>query len=70
MEEETKNFLVLIMQTVSTVVLWMVINMFAGIYFKLGLFEGHPTLKNYIYYFFFLLSIYLLIKYFRKRWNF
>ena len=68
-EDETREFLILIVQTISTVILWMMINMLFGIYLKFGLFENAPTLKNYIFYALFLTSLFFMIKYFAKRWK-
>jgi hypothetical protein len=45
------------------------LNVLLGIYLKLGLFEGRPTLKNYIYYAAFLASLFFLIKHFIKKWK-
>jgi uncharacterized membrane protein (DUF373 family) len=69
MEENTKNFLILIMQTASSIILWFLINIFFGIYLKYGLFESTPTLINIIYYLVFLTGSFFLFRYFKKRWN-
>jgi hypothetical protein len=69
MEPEVKAFLLLIIQTLSMALLWMLVNMTAGIYFNLAFFEKSPSLFNIIYYVFFLSTLFLLIKYFIKRWK-
>ena len=69
MENETRDFLVLIANTISLVLLWMMINVFIGIYFEYGFFEGSPSWKNISYYIFLLLSLIFLIKHLRKKWN-
>lgn len=69
MEPDVKAFLLLIVQTISMGMLWMLINMTAGIYFNLGFFEGSPSLWNILYYIFFLVSLALLILYLRKKWK-
>ena len=69
MEEETRNFLVLIMQTASSIILWLLINIFFGIYLKYGLFDNTPSVTNIVYYIVFLTGCFFLFKYFRKRWQ-
>ena len=69
MEDETREFLVLIMNTISWVLLWMILNVFVGIYFGLGFFETVPTWKNILYYSFLLLSAIFLIKYLKSKWK-
>ncbi len=69
MEDDTRDFLVAIVQTVSLVVLWMMLNVLLGIWFGLGLFEDRPSLKNYIYYVAFLASMYFLIRHLIKKWE-
>ena len=69
MEPEVKAFLLMIVQTLSMSMLWLLVNMTAGIYFNLGFFEGSPSIWNILYYVFFLASFVLLIMYFRKKWK-
>jgi hypothetical protein len=68
MEEDTKNFLVLIANTISMVLLWMMLHVWLGIYFGWGFFEEMPDWKNGIYYVFFIVSFILLIKHLKKKW--
>ena len=68
-ENDAKQFLVLIVQTVSSIILWFLINIMLGIYFQFGLFENKPTIINIGYYLFFTVGCFFLFKYFRKRWN-
>jgi len=68
-ENDTKQFLITIVQTVSTLILWLLINILVGIYFKLGLFEQRPSVINIIYYTAFVIGCILLIKYFTKKWK-
>ena len=69
MEPEARAFLLLIVQTISMAMLWMLVNMTAGIYFNLAFFEGSPSIANIIYYIFFLITFALLILYFKKKWK-
>jgi len=69
MEPDVKAFLLLIIQTLSMGLLWLLVNMTAGIYFDLGFFEGNPSIWNILYYIFLLGSLALLIMYLRKKWK-
>jgi hypothetical protein len=70
MENETKDFLVLIVNTISLVLLWMMINVFIGIYFGFAFFEGSPNWKNMVYYVCFLASLILLLTHLKKSGEF
>lgn len=69
MEDDARSFLVLIMQMVSSIILWLLINIFFGIYLKYGMFENAPTITNIIYYLLFIAGSYFLFRYFKKRWK-
>ena len=69
MEEDTKAFFILIAQTVSSMMLWMLVNVVFGIYFGFGLFEDKPRAVNFLYYFLAVLSLFFLIRHFKKRWK-
>jgi hypothetical protein len=69
MEPEITEFLIRIVQTISMGMLWLLVNMTIGIYFKFGFFDDKPSLANYIYYAFFFISLGLLIRYFIKKWK-
>lgn len=69
MEPDIRAFLLRIVQSISMGLLWLLINMSIGIYFGFAFFEGRPTLGNYIYYVAFLISLYILLRYLRKKWK-
>lgn len=69
MEQDTKEFLLRIVQTISMAMLWLLLNMTIGIYFDLAFFVNKPTIGNYIFYVWFLLTLALLLFYFRKKWK-
>jgi hypothetical protein len=48
----------------------MLVNTTFGIGFNFAFFEGRPTIGNYIFYTWLLVSIVLLIIYYRKKWKF
>jgi hypothetical protein len=70
MEPETRDFLVKIAASLSAGLLWLVVNSTIGIAFNFAFFENKPRIGNYIFYGWFLLSLVLLIKYYRKKWKF
>ena len=69
MEEETRAFLVKILQTISIVLLWMMVNVFIGIYKGLAFFEDSPRWTNYLYYILFLGSLVFLIIHLKRKWR-
>jgi len=70
MEPEVKNFLSKIVTSLSVGLLWLLINSTIGIYFNFAFFENKPTPGNYIFYVWFLVSLFFLIKLYRKIWKF
>ena len=70
MESETKEFLVRIMQTISLVLLWMVLNVYIGIYKDYAFFEDHPNWTNYLFYAFCITSFLFLLRHLRRKWKF
>ncbi len=69
MEEETRAFLVRIMQTISLVLLWMMVNVFIGIYKGFAFFEDRPDWTNYLYYVFFIGSFVILLIHLKRKWK-
>lgn len=69
MEDETKAFLIRILQTVSIVLLWMMINTFLGLYKNYAFFEDRPGWMNYLYYTFFLISLAALLIHLKRKWK-
>ncbi|HMJ46293.1 MAG TPA: hypothetical protein VK498_03145 [Ferruginibacter sp.] len=69
MEDDTRKFLILIVNTIAIVLLWMIIQVLAGIYFELGFFQTSPGWKNILYYIFFAGTLFLMIRYLKKKWK-
>ena len=69
MEDETREFLVRILNTVAIVLIWMIANVFIGIYKGFAFFESQPDWKNYIYYVFLLASFIFLIIHLKRKWK-
>ena len=69
MEDDTRGFLILIVNTIAIVLLWMIANVLVGIYLNFAFFEDKPTWKNILYYIAFLISLFFLIRYLRRKWK-
>ena len=69
MEDDTREFLVLIVNTIAWVLLWMMINVLMGIYMGYGFFESTPDWKNIAYYFFLIISFIFLVKLLKRKWK-
>ncbi|RTL58243.1 MAG: hypothetical protein EKK37_07850 [Sphingobacteriales bacterium] len=69
MEPEVKRFLQKVVWTLSGALVWLVINMYLGIYKELGFPEKEITLWNILFYCFAVLSLVLLILYFLRLWK-
>ena len=71
MEGNVKGYLVLIANTISIIIFWMLINIFIGIYLNYAFFEGSPTWKNFVYYAFALLTfVFFATLYYQKMESF
>ena len=68
-ESETREFLIRIVQTISIVLLWMLVNVFIGIYKGYAFFEDYPGWPNYLFYIFFLGGLVALIIHLRRKWK-
>ena len=69
MEDETRLFLIRILQTVSIVLLWMMVNVFVGIYKGFAFFEDEADWTNYLYYAFLLISFIALVIHLKRKWK-
>lgn len=69
MEDDTRGFLILILNTISIVLMWMMSCVFLGIYLGYAFFEDTPDWKNIVFYIIFLTSLFFLIRHLRRKWN-
>lgn len=69
MEDETRGFLVRILNTVAIVMLWMMANVFIGIYKGFAFFEHKPDWTNYLYYAFLVASFFFLVLHLKRKWK-
>ena len=69
MEDETREFLVRILNTVAIVLLWMITNVFIGIYKGYAFFKDNPGWTHYSYYAFLVISFIVLIIHLKRKWK-
>ncbi len=69
MEPEARNFLVKIANSLAVSLFWLIANSIIGIAFNYAFFEDKPTLANYIFYAWFIISLAALIFYLKRKWN-
>lgn len=69
MEDDARSFLILIVNTISIVLMWMMASVFFGIYLNFGFFENTPDWKNFIFYIVFLITLFFLIRHLRQKWR-
>ncbi|MEO6488704.1 MAG: hypothetical protein ABIO04_02095 [Ferruginibacter sp.] len=69
MEDDTRAFLILILNTIALVLFWMMANVFFGIFLGYGFFETAPGLSNIIFYILFLTSLFFLIRHLKRKWK-
>ena len=68
-EPEVRDFLKRVLQTVSTGMLFLLVNMTFGLYFNWAFYEQQITLGNIIYYCFFISSFTALLYYYHRLWK-
>ena len=69
MEDETREFLVRILNTIAIVLVWMMVNVFIGIYKGYAFFEDRPDWTNYVYYVFLIISFIALVIHLKRKWK-
>jgi hypothetical protein len=69
MENDARDFLLRVVKTLIAALLWMVVNVFVGIYMGWMFFFTIPTTGNYIFYAWMLGSLVLMLYYFRSVWR-
>ncbi|MET0300915.1 MAG: hypothetical protein ABW036_14180 [Flavitalea sp.] len=69
MEEDARKFLIRIVRSITAALLFLLSNMTFGIFFGWLFFEGSPTIGNFIFYAWLLLTLILLLWYLKKIWS-
>lgn len=68
-EQDTRTFFILIANTISLVLLWMIGGIFFGIFLGYGFFDDRPDWKNILFYAIGLVTFFFLIRHLVKKWN-
>jgi len=68
-EDETKEFLIRILQTISIVMLWMMLNVFFGFYKDYAFFDKHANWTNYLFYILSAASFIWLVIHLWRKWK-
>jgi uncharacterized membrane protein (DUF373 family) len=68
-EEDPKDFLVRILNTIAMVLIWMMVNVFFGFYKDYAFFEQRLNWTNYLFYALSAGSLVALIIYLRRKWK-
>jgi hypothetical protein len=68
-EFDFKKFFIKIVNSLGIGLLWLFINSTMGIGLDLAFFKTNPTVGNYIFYGWFLLSLFFLLLFYKKLWK-
>jgi hypothetical protein len=69
-EPDFRKYFTRIVNSLAIGLLWLFINSTVGIGLNFAFFEERPTAGNYIFYAWFLISLFFLIIYYRRKWKF
>lgn len=68
-EVDFRKYFRKIITSITVTLLWMLINSTAGIMFNFAFFENQPTVGNYIFYTWFMLSLTFLLILLYRVWK-
>jgi hypothetical protein len=68
-EPDFRKYFAKIVNSLGIGLLWLFINSTVGIGLNLAFFETSPTTGNYLFYCWFLISLFLLLLYYKKKWK-
>jgi hypothetical protein len=68
-DNETRDFLMNVANTLAVVLGWMIIDVYFGIYYNWAFIEGGIHWQNWVFYTWFIISLTLLIFYIRHKWK-
>lgn len=68
-EPDFKKYFIRIVNSLGIGLLWLFINSTIGIGFNFAFFEDRPTIANYIFYAWFLISLFFLLLFYKKKWK-
>ncbi|MEO6915056.1 MAG: hypothetical protein ABI151_04880 [Chitinophagaceae bacterium] len=68
-EPEVQAFLQKVMFSIGAALLWLILNMTIGIFGGWMFFHDQPTVGNYIFYAWFFVSLFLLLRFLFRTWK-
>lgn len=68
-EDDIRGFFVMMVQTLAMLILFILVNITLGLFFKLAFFEESIGIKNILFYLFFIVSLIYVARYIYKKWN-
>lgn len=68
-DDDAKEFLIRIVNTIAVVMLWLISNVFFGFYKDYAFFEKKVNWTNYLFYAFSVASFIWLVSYLRRKWK-
>ncbi len=69
MEDDSRELLLLIVNTIALVLLWMMLGVLFGIYYEYAFFETAPGWKNITFYIVYATSLVFLLRYLWRKWK-
>lgn len=69
MEEDVKDFLQRIVWSISAGLIWLLINMTAGIFGGWLFFKDRPSAGNIIFYIWMIVSLAFLLRFYYRTWS-
>jgi len=69
MEPDIRAFLIKVLNSIAMGLVFLLLNITLGIYFKLGIPEQGLRWYHILYYVFLLFSLYLLLRYYIRLWK-
>jgi len=69
MDPEVKKYFIKILYSLSFGLLWMALNVTAGIYWGLGIIENGISILNLLFFLWVLLSLAILLYYYYRTWR-
>ncbi|MCW3092264.1 MAG: hypothetical protein JWN83_1708 [Chitinophagaceae bacterium] len=68
-DPDVRKFFTRIVNSLAIGLLWLFINSTIGIGLNLAFFDDRPGVGNYLFYCWFLISLFLLILFYKKKWK-
>ena len=69
MDPEVTKYFKKILNSLFAGLMWMLVNITAGIYFELAYSKNYPTYVHVLFYVWLASSLFLLLRYLHKTWN-